>query len=564
MMERLGRLGRRGSVSVMVAVCGLALLCLGGMAVDLERVWLVRGRLQASLDAAGLAAARNYSQNTCTTTCTDPNAVALFWAQFGRNGDIGPTGGTGFMSTTATSPVLTPVDATHLRITATATVPTILLGVTALYAGVSPQSNVTMSVSSVAQRGGTGLELALVIDTTRSMGQNDPATGTTDLQTAQSSVQTMLNTLYGTDQNGNSNDTVPNLWVSVVPFATAVNVGNSHTNWLGSYASSDYAGYGWQGCVNARLGPYDQSEDNPFTKPLPKYLDASTYGKWGTANGSGSLGPNNGAPGSGSPSPGANGCNYNTSYFYNASPYYCMGDNDWGKPSGSSNPASGAVDFSPNSGCNPTAILPLTASKATVMSSVNSLTTFNSLGTIIGTGVQAAWFTLSPLWSGLWGTANSPLPYHTAGIQKAMILLSDGGTNWGYFSANSGIAPENERIDGLYMPYGRLYDNQLSIAFTTSGGSLYNNQVATLNTANTELSRRWVATCTNMKAQGISIYVIGLGVANSTDRGNLQSCASGPAGNNSGTYYFESPTGAQLSAAMQGIASQLASLVLTQ
>ena len=62
------QLGRHGSVGMMAAIAGLALLCFGGVSVDLERAWLVRGRLQTALDAAGLAAARTYAQSSCTTT----------------------------------------------------------------------------------------------------------------------------------------------------------------------------------------------------------------------------------------------------------------------------------------------------------------------------------------------------------------------------------------------------------------------------------------------------------------------------------------------------------------
>ncbi|MGI4940560.1 MAG: pilus assembly protein TadG-related protein [Janthinobacterium lividum] len=54
-------LGQRGSVGVIAAVGGLMLLCMGGVGIDLERVWLVLCRLQTLLDAAGLAAALTYA-----------------------------------------------------------------------------------------------------------------------------------------------------------------------------------------------------------------------------------------------------------------------------------------------------------------------------------------------------------------------------------------------------------------------------------------------------------------------------------------------------------------------
>ena len=560
-----GRLNRRGSVGIVAAIAGVMLLCLGGTAIDLERMWLVRGRLQTSLDAAGLAAARTYAASNCTTTCTNPNAAALFWADFGRNNDINATGGTGFMSATATTPVFTPVDPTHNKITASATVPTIMLGLLSFYAGINPTPQVTMTVSTVALRNGTGLELALVLDTTRSMGFTDSSTGGTKLASLQSAVQAMMSSLYGTDINGNPNDTLQNLWVSVVPFATAVNVGSSHTNWLSNYSPSSFGNYNWGGCLEARAAPYDQSEDNPYTQPFAPYLFASTYNQWGSSNTNSSL---NGQP----------NCNYygyNNVYGRGYAPHYsnyvCEGDNDWGAPNVSANAAytsstsppstnDSTFNFGPNNGCGTATVLPLTASRTAVMNAVNGLTTFHSLGTIIGLGMQAGWFTLSPSWSGLWGTANSPLPYNTPAMQKAVVLVSDGGSTWGYDPI---YAPMTQRIDAFYMPYGRLNENRLGISFTTSS-DLYSDEVATANTADVELSRRWVATCSNMKAKGITIFVVGLGVANSTDRGNLESCASGTSGSNVNTYYFESPDAATLANAMQGVTSQLTSLSLTQ
>ena len=113
----------------------------------------------------------------------------------------------------------------------------------AVYAGLTPTASVTMTVSTVAQRSGTGLELALVLDTTRSMGYTDSSTGGTKLAALQSAVQSMMDSLHGTDANGNPNDTVQNLWVSVVPFATALNVGAAHTNWLSNYSPGSYGNF---------------------------------------------------------------------------------------------------------------------------------------------------------------------------------------------------------------------------------------------------------------------------------------------------------------------------------
>ena len=46
---------RRGSVTIMAGLIAIPLIAMTGVAIDLARVWLVKSRLQMSLDAAVLA-----------------------------------------------------------------------------------------------------------------------------------------------------------------------------------------------------------------------------------------------------------------------------------------------------------------------------------------------------------------------------------------------------------------------------------------------------------------------------------------------------------------------------
>ena len=151
-----------------------------------------------------------------------------------------------------------------------------------------------------------------------------------------------------------------------------------------------------------------------------------------------------------------------------AGPYsnrVCMGDNDWGAPSSvntSGNPASKlSLTFGSNRGC-PAALLPLTASKNTILTMVNGLTITYS-GNFTGLGLGSGWFTSSPRWRGSagWGDSlpphnhmtNDPAPSPT--IQKIAILLSDGDNTWG---ADTQVAPDDQQNNpaSLYMPCGRL------------------------------------------------------------------------------------------------------------
>ena len=144
----------------------------------------------------------------------------------------------GFLSATATTPVVhNPAPgsvAGSVQLTSTATVTPTLVGIM----GIGP---VTVSAASTAQTAAYGLELALVLDNTGSMAGSS-------ITSLISASNQLLGILYG------GSDTQPHLWVSVVPFAAAVNIGNTHTGWLvaGSLKPSDYSPSSWMGCVMAR------------------------------------------------------------------------------------------------------------------------------------------------------------------------------------------------------------------------------------------------------------------------------------------------------------------------
>ena len=137
----------------------------------------------------------------------------LFWANWGRTSSASTTG---FLSATATTPVVhNPAPggvAGSVQLTSTATVTPTLVGVM----GIGP---VTVNAASTAQTAAYGLELALVLDNTGSMAGSS-------ITSLISASNQLLGILYG------GSDTQPHLWVSVVPFAAAVNIGNAHTGWL--------------------------------------------------------------------------------------------------------------------------------------------------------------------------------------------------------------------------------------------------------------------------------------------------------------------------------------------
>ena len=142
----------------MTALMAIPLIAMIGLAVDLARVWLVKSRLQMSLDAAVLVAARDIGTGG---TSTDGLRCS------GRiSHRVSSASTVGYLGATATTPIVyNPAPGVHagsVQMTSTATVNPTLLGVL----GIGPM---TVGAASTAETAATGLELALVLDNTGSM-----------------------------------------------------------------------------------------------------------------------------------------------------------------------------------------------------------------------------------------------------------------------------------------------------------------------------------------------------------------------------------------------------------
>jgi hypothetical protein len=511
-----------------------------------------------------------------TSATRDADTTSLFWANYNSNGRS-----MNYLGATVAQPTITAVSSTQIRVTATATVGKTLFGLI-------NRTPTALTETTLAEREGTGLEVALVIDHTSSMNASAPGY-TTKLAAAQEAARTMLGILYGTD------DTKRNLWVSVVPFARTINIGTANTAMLDT--TNMPAGWNvnnWYGCVEARRNGEDITDIGPAAAggALRPYFWPSTYrqvGWVGTDAGSGA---------------GSNACTSGNAYpavtvnipgLGNRSVRYCRGANDWSNASlstntGSSNynpmydslrdngftgignlPTSGA---GPNLLCAVSPILPLTASRATITTAVNGITAPpRSGGTTIVTGMQGAWYTLSPSWQTYWtGIASGgamgtlPLAYNTRNMIKAVVLLTDGENNWqpayqyGGMTVRDSASGTNWYTELIYNAYGRRtdYNNNTpgtDIAAATSSGQQELN-------AEARLEERFAAICTAMKAQGIRIYTVGFEVANTSNptrfRDLLRNCATSTA------QFIEAPTAADLNTAFTEVANQLSSLRLVE
>jgi Flp pilus assembly protein TadG len=435
-LKRLAH-AQHGSALPIVGLAMMAILGSAGVAVDMGRVQIVQARMQNSIDAAGLAAG-----SVISTENPSAQVNKYFNANFPQ----------GYMGSTITSlTAITNEDNTKLDINVSGKVPTTFMKIFGI-------DEVDIGASSQITRAQRGLELVLVIDVTGSMNSS-AGNGQTRLQAAKSASISLLNILYGAE---NTND---NLWVALVPFSQAVNVGKNHEDWTSDSSWMHWGPTEWEGCVDAReANGRDTTDDPPSTALFPKYY------------------------------------------------WPCDGNNSWyGTNSSKNNCSTGwgmqyrtpltTTNRGPNLYC-PQALTPLVAEKSTLVNSINSMQAYGN--THVGLGAVWAWRLLSPRWRGLWGGQmddnNLPLDYDAPLMNKAVIIMTDG---------------DNTHSNGSHTAYWYLKDGKLG---TTNS-----------NAAVTQLNNRTTDVCSRMKANGIIVYTIAFGTSFSwASRNMLSGCASKP------------------------------------
>ncbi len=231
LLKHFGR-DRRGAVAIIFALCLIPLCLAGGAAIDLGRAYLVKSRLGYALDAAGLAVG--------AATTNDEAELALVMQSFFEANY--PADELGVPAT----PTLVITDS-EVELYATADVDTTLMNVVGIH-------SLTVSAESLIIRETKGLEVALVLDNTGSMG-------TTKMNDLKDASGIFLDILFGDDDE---NDL---LKVAVVPFSGTVNVGTDFdTGYLkSSFDNNDWDPADWGGCVMARSGNRDRNDATPNT-----------------------------------------------------------------------------------------------------------------------------------------------------------------------------------------------------------------------------------------------------------------------------------------------------------
>ena len=461
-----------GMTLPMLALAFSVMTGLVGSAVDIARVQLVQSKLSFSLDAAGLAAG-------ATVNTTDAQAeVNKYLASNFPAGYMGAAAPTAIV--TSTNNNLT------LNLSASTTIPNTFMQLFGL-----PTSTVT-ATSQIA-RTSAGLELVMVLDNTGSMADSGKITA------LKTSATALVNILYGGQAS------VPNLWIGLVPFSQAVNIGTTYTSWLDATydATLDWGPTSWGGCVDAReTSGMDITDDPPSVNPFPEYYSPSTDLVTDPTTPTGDA-------------------SYNPWKVTTKTTKHGRTTTTVTYP-GPFNTTSG-----PNAYC-PQKVTPMTASQTTILNAINAMQPNGD--TLIDLGLAWGWRMLSPRWQGLWGgemNANGlPLAYGSANMNKAVILLTDGYNT----------------IDNTdHGAYGYLQEGRTGSTRST--------------TAVTNLNNKMLSVCTSMKNNGVYVYTISLGTGTTTQiKTLLQSCAS------SANYYFDSPNPTQLQGIFSAIGDSLSNL----
>lgn len=499
---KFGR-NERGVIAIIVALAFIPMVLATGAAVDFSRSFLVKARLGSALDAAGLVVG-----------ASDPNSADLqtvlqnfFNANFPTQALVTPTG----LSMT--------IEGGEIFLSASARVETTFLKIIG-------KNFFDVEVAATVTRETTGLEVVLVLDNTGSMANNGKIFALKD------AAQELVDILFGAEN-------VPEkLHVSLVPFVTTVNIGTQNAglvNFPGpAHQYPTNVDNVWKGCVEARPFPHDvrdtfiagsavQGEWSPY------YWEAETYYSPRASNVTRSSSCRNRWWRPPNPQP----------FPLPALP----------PPTGrSGDPAFTGTNFrslditpsttrGPNQAC-PDPLIPLTNVKTTLEAGIARMAPWSGNGTMVNLAAIWGLRVLSPGAPFTEGKA-----FDAEDNKKAMIILTDGINV--FSSASSRCRGTNPRYTSHYTGYGYLSEGRLDGA--TSSGA-----------ARARLDARVAEVCQNIKDTGVIVYTIVFQLSDPNTQALFQACASDP------DKYFNSPSGAELTAAFRAIGTELSNLRISQ
>jgi Flp pilus assembly protein TadG len=537
-----------GSTSIIFGLSAVPMMLMAAAGFDYNLASNYRGNLQQATDAVALASAKEAAAGV---TGSALQAFAAKYLEASTQASAATlTGYPSVNSTTGEVCVKTQmdVDLAFMRI----------VGITTL----------NVQASSCAQVAAGTFEIALVLDTTGSMGNADNG-GQSKLTSMKNAANTFIDTMFDSAALG------PRTKMSVVPFAPSVNVGTGYAtaNWMDTAAESSWhwkspmftpnsavassrfglfnvlsaqrSSWAWGGCVESLPYPHNVSDAAPSLSNKDTYFvpmlapdepanvtrteQYYSGGRWRTRT--------------------VTDASYNNSYIGDKGACSTSAPTDNSTASQTTAQSrlckyQSSTDRSstngPNAYCTSKPLVRLQTAKTTLKNTVTSLTASGT--TNIHEGFMWGWRTISP---------NAPfadgVAYNTNSNTKVIVLMTDGQNTW--FDAANALNGSDYSAYGYYKSAnGRLPTTHQNVATETQARA-----------AMDELVRQ---ACSAARAKGITIYTIAFSVnsdpMDEQAKQLLRDCAGDTA------RYYAPNSQSTLSQAFASIGNSISKLRVTQ
>jgi Flp pilus assembly protein TadG len=558
----LGRMlgDRSAGVAVFAALGMTTLLGSVGASIDVSRAYMIKGRLSQAVDAAALAGGRVMSAAT-----RDDDVRMFFAANYPA----------GYLGVTPTGPAIAVNGAmTEITVSSSAAVPMSFLNLFGM-------PYITVNATATATIARSNLEIAMVLDNTMSMLDNNKMTS---LRTA---ATNFINTVFAGEAVS------PHVNLGIVPFVTSVNIGPSRAAWtngpitttlnVSSLTRSGYTvtvttatDHGLRSGDLIDIAGATQSDYNGRQYIIVTGATTFTYRIRNTVSPA-------------SPATGTITARFNADYPTGSAWRGCVeardapyettqadasplvrpfrrlywqstsgvswvgttgvqiaasGDNNWGTITETPNTYSVQ---GPNLGCGQE-VLPLQNDRSAALNHITAMQAWARGGTHTAPALAWGWRMLSPNYRGLWGgptPSTLPVDYNSNGTQKVIVFMTDGRNTFIDYSGLpgcAGISGCTMESDADHTAYGRLRAGRLG---TTSASQAVSN----INARTTEI-------CTAIRASGILIYAILLQENDATTQQIYRDCAG------AGRYFLASTS--DLNSVFQIIAGDISRLRLSR
>lgn len=258
---------RSGAVAITFALLAVMLLGSVALAIDIGRSVTVSSRLERSLDTAALAGAKMLDQDNASDASIKAAVTEYFVAQ-------GPILG---MAPDALASLDITIDRANNSVTAKASG-----ALKTTFASVIGLNTVPIGKTSTVVYKMRDVELAMVLDTTGSMGDTPVGDSVAKISSLKTVANAAVDTLYSQAINDRG------IRIAIAPFSSSVNAGSYASGTIASnggsysnyYNSLSYSQPG-SGCAVERLGNDNANDAPPYG--ADKLRDLTTVGDMNNA-----------------------------------------------------------------------------------------------------------------------------------------------------------------------------------------------------------------------------------------------------------------------------------------